>query len=53
MGGPCPLGYSHRCQVRGKPGHPAYDCYSALPSQKERFQPKGKSKGKGKQAKSS
>ena len=48
-----PCGFAHRCAICNKPGHPAWDCYSASPAQKDQYPHKGKSKGKGKQRKAS
>ena len=50
---PCPNGFAHRCAICNKSGHPAWDCYSASPAQKDQYPHKGKSKGKGKQRKAS
>jgi hypothetical protein len=52
-GKPCKNGYTHRCALCRKIGHPALDCFQATPEQKARFAPKGKGKGKTKHSKAS
>ena len=40
----CRNGYSHRCAICHKSGHPAISCFQATAEQNESFTPKGKGK---------